>query len=491
VRLVVPDPPALDAALTGGFRRFLGGRPREDDAATNAWRQSRVGSKLEDQWQRLAKDLPWTWTELMRLKPRALGLALLQVGNLEAVLVVDTPLAQLPLALPAGHPRTLDGAAYHLVAPGGADARAAAGAAEGAGRRNRRMGLAWARAGTRLILATSERAMRLALRQAVAGRGLDAPLPGLAALELDLDALRQDRYFKREFPFPPGPERGRLRAALRQQDGRLVEIRTGQEDPAAARGGAFRFPAAGTAAAGWEPDGAGFWPALRAGLLEPVPLPSPLPVPARAALPEVRGPGDRYSVDLTQPLATGKGAPGEAGDLGPWQALLTANPVPAWGYWVGADGTRRLVFPWPAEHDAEFLECCRATAQRRAGRAAVVRQGAIQEIQVGPGLPALALVRVGPVLWAGPSAAALRDLPPLAAEPALERWAVLDLDAVRGEHRRWEQAEGPARPETVRPLSDRVLGLLGWIPDTRSIRVERKRTAQGWEEQVVFGDRAP
>jgi hypothetical protein len=493
VRLVVPDPSALDAALTGEFRRFLTGRPREGEAATNAWRQSRVGSKLEDQWQRLSKDLPWTWTELMRLRPRALGLAILQVGHLEAVLVLDTPLAQLPLSLPAGRPRSLDGAAYHLVTPGGGDPGGASadGAAHGgAGGRDRRMGLAWAHAGSRLILATSERAMRLALRQAAAGQGLEPPLPGLASMELDLDALRQDRYFKREFPFRPGPERGRVRAALRKQDGRMVEYRAGQEDPAGA-GGAFRFSAAGSAAAGWEPDGAGFWPAFRGGLLEPVPDPSERPVPARAALPDARGQGDRYGVDLTQPLGNGKGIPGEAGDLTPWKALLARTPVPAWGYWVGAGGERRLVFPWPAERDPEFLECCRATAQRRAGRASVVRQGAIQEIQVGPGLPALALVRVGPVLWAGPSAAALRELPALAADPALERWASLDLDAARGERGRWEKGEGPARPETVRPLSDRVLGLLGWMPGTRSISVERRKTTQGWEEQVVFGSTSP
>ena len=67
----------------------------------------------------------------------------------------------------------------------------------------------------------------------------------------------------------------------------------------------------------------------------------------------------------------------------------------------------------------------------------------------------------------------------------------MDLEAVRGEQDRWSKVEGPARPEAVRPLSDQVLGLLGWIPATRSLSVERRRTAAGWEERVVFGTGAP
>ena len=43
------------------------------------------------------------------------------------------------------------------------------------------------------------------------------------------------------------------------------------------------------------------------------------------------------------------------------------------------------------------------------------------------------------------------------------------------------------RPETVRPLSDRVLGLLGWMPEVRSIAVERRRAGGAWEERVTFG----
>ena len=69
----------------------------------------------------------------------------------------------------------------------------------------------------------------------------------------------------------------------------------------------------------------------------------------------------------------------------------------------------------------------------------------------------------------------------------LIRWAQVDLGAVRGEAKRWAQVEGPARPEQVRPLSDRVLGLLGWMPATTSIAVERRKTATGWTEKITFG----
>jgi hypothetical protein len=58
---------------------------------------------------------------------------------------------------------------------------------------------------------------------------------------------------------------------------------------------------------------------------------------------------------------------------------------------------------------------------------------------------------------------------------------------VRAEGLRWGRAEGPPSPEHVRPLSDRILGLLGWIPETTSLDVERRRSAGGWTERVVFG----
>lgn len=478
LRMVIPDAQAFDAALKGDFRRFLSGDPRDGDPVTAAWRRSRVGSKLEDQWTRLSPDLPWTWKQILQLKPKSLGLALLEVGHLEAVLVVDTPLAQLPLALPKGTPKTHAGAAYALVTRGAAD---------GSGDKDRRMGLAWARLGTRLILATSERALKLALTEAQAGRGLQPPLPGLVSMELDLDALRKDRYFRREFLWAEGPEQGRVKVALRSENGRMVEVRRGGGD---ARPGVFTFQAAG-GAQGWEPDGAGFWTAFRRGLLEPVPQPLDRPVPVLGPLPEAAGGQDAYTVDLTKPAAVPGGAKGEEGDLLPWKALLAKVPVPSWGFWVTPDGVRRLAFPWPEARDAEFVELCRATLERRAGRATVARVGGTFEIRVGPGLPALALRRAGAVLWAAPSARDLQDVPAPRPDTAVLRWARVDLDVVRAEKTRWAKAEGPARPEQVRPLSDQVLGLLGWIPGTRSLAVERRRTSEGWEERVVFGGGAP
>ena len=87
VRIVIPDPDAFDAALTSGYRQFLTGAPDENDPVVSAWRKTQVGSKLEDQWSRLSKDLPWTWEQIHALQPTAVGIALLQVGHLEAVLV--------------------------------------------------------------------------------------------------------------------------------------------------------------------------------------------------------------------------------------------------------------------------------------------------------------------------------------------------------------------------------------------------------------------
>ncbi len=481
VRILIPEAGAFDGALTGGYRAFLSGRPRNGDPLVTAWRRTQVGSKLEDQWLKLSQDLPWTWGEIRKLQPRSLGLALLDVGHLEAVLVIDTPLAVLPANLPAGTRASYGGVAY---------ARVSAGAADGSGDPDRRMGLAWARLGSRLLLATSERALKLAIDEAQAGRGLAPPLPGLVSMELDLDRLRKDRYFRREFPFPEGPETGKVRVALVREGDHLVEVREGRQEP---RGGVYTFAAPGAGAIGWEPEGQPFWPALRQGLLEPIPAPSERPVPALGSLPSAAAsaPEDRYSVNLTRPLAAPGAPPWEEGDLAPWRALLTQQPVPSWGFWVGPGGTRRLVFPWPESRDAEFLELCRRTVARRAGTAAVVRAGEAQEIRVGPGLAALALRRTGPFLWVAPSAADLKDAPLPRAEGDLVRWARVDLGAVRAEGPRWAKVEGPPRPEQVRPLSDRVLGLLGWMPATTSIAVERRRTPTGWTERVVFGTGVP
>jgi len=473
LRMVIPEVSAFDGELSGAYRQALNGNPRGGDPVVSAWRKTQVGSKLEDQWAKLAGSLPLTWDEIRRLQPRAMGLALLQVGHLEAVLVLDTPLAALPLQLPGGEQKLHGGVPYTLVVSGAAD---------GSKDPDRRMGLAWARKGSFLFLATSERALKLVLDESLGGRGVSAPLPGFISMELDLDALRRDRYFRREFLFPGGPETGKLRTALRRESGHLIEVREGVNEP---RNPVFTFEAPGVAT-GWEPEGTPFWAAFRRGLLEPIPVLLDKPVPMVRPLPSATAasPEDRYLVDFTRPRVAEGASPWEEGDLATWKALLQRIPISSWGYWVGQDGVRRMVFPWPESQDSAFLEGCRVTAARRAGRATV---GDAQEIRVGPGLPVLALRRRGAFLWVGPSAKSLQGVPLPRPGGDLIRWAQVDLGAVRGEARRWAQVEGPARPEQVRPLSDRVLGLLGWMPAATSIAVERRKTATGWTEKVTFG----
>jgi hypothetical protein len=480
VRLVIPDAAAFDAALSGSFRSALTGEIDENDPVAAAWRRTRVGTKLEDQWSRLSKDLPWTWDSLSKLRPRSLGIALLQVGHLEAVLVVDTPLAVLPLNPPAGKALTHGGVAYSLVTSGAGD---------GSEDADRRMGLAWARSGDRLFLATSERALLLALDEHLGGRGFEPPLAGLASLELDTDALRKDRYFRREFLFGEGPETGRVRAALRLEQGQLVEWREGTGEG----GSPGRvFEAAGAVAAAWEPDAGGLGRALRGALLEPIPNPVDRPVPVLAPLPAAdTKPQDRYLVAFDKPRLEA-GAPSfEEGELEAWRGLFGKQPVEGWGYSVGGDGVRRMVFPWPESLHGELVSLCRATVERRAGRATVAEVGGSREVRVGPQLPVLALRRTGGYVWVAPSA---RDLEGVA-EPRPDgdriRWARLDLEAVRREATRWQKAEGPEAPEETRPFSDRILGLLGWIPDTKTLSVERRKTASGWTERVVFGGGKP
>lgn len=475
VRVVVPDVPALDAALTGAYRRALLGEPEAGDPLVAAWRQSRVGGKLEAQWGYLSGDLPWTWERVLALKPRALGFALLSPGSLEAVLVLETPLATLPVALPRGTAKTHGGLAYSLVARGAGDGESG----------DRRPGLAWARHRGRLFLATSERGLHLALDEALAGRGVAAFLPGFASLELDLPALREDRYFRREFPWPPGPEHGRVRAALRIEEGRLVEVREGS---GASLPPAFAFDAPDAAAAAWEWDGGRLWPALRLGLLEPIPEPRDRPVPPLRPLPGSarRAAEDRYLVRLDRP-PVGPEAPWEEGDLAEWRALLARRPAAGWGYRLAKDGERAVVFAWPAAAMADLEKACRATVERRSGPVEVVTVGGTRELRAGPGLPVLALRRTGDFVWVGSSARALAAA--AAPRPAGEiaRWARVDLRAVRVEGARWARAEGPAAPERVRPFSDRVLGLLGWMPATTTLALERRQTAAGWSERLVFG----
>ncbi len=89
-------------------------------------------------------------------------------------------------------------------------------------------------------------------------------------------------------------------------------------------------------------------------------------------------------------------------------------------------------------------------------------------------------------MWIGPDAAALPHASEPSAAPDVIRWARLDLGALRTEAARWPRIEGPASPEEVRPFSDRILGLLGWVPNLAAISVERRRTPGGFEERVVF-----
>jgi hypothetical protein len=478
VRVLIPDVAAFDAALTGSYRRALVGEPEEGDPVVTAWLRTPVGSKLEAQWGKLAGDLPWSFADIVKLKPRAVGVALLSAGSLEFVLVIDTPVA-VAVPLPAGTARkTPAGAVYTVVARGAGDDT----------RGDRRLGLAWARDGSRWILATSESALVKALEESAAGRGFEPRLAGIASMELDLDALLEDRYFKREFLFGASGDKGQVAAALRLEQGRLVEVRQGTGE---SRGEALAFDTPGAVASAWEPEGGTLWPALRAALLEPRSDLGAKPVPPLRPLPAARASEaeDRYLVDLRKPPA-GPGAPWEEGDLALWRDLATRQAVGGWGYSVAANGTRLLVFDWPRTLMTELERACRATLERRAGRITVQSVGDARELQAGAGLPALALKRVGDQVWLGPSAAALADLPAVRRESDVVRWGRLDLAAVRAESARWGRAEGPAAPETVRPFSDRILGLLGWMPATTSLSVERRRTPGGWTERIEFASRS-
>jgi hypothetical protein len=471
VRLVVPDVTAFDAELDGAFRRALTGAPADGDPLVMAWRQTQVGSKLEAQWAALTHDLSWTWTDIQKMKPRSLGLALLSAGELEAVLVLETPVATV-VPLPAGTAKTHAGAPYSVVARGAGDGRLD----------DRRLGVAWARRGPHLVVATSERALLLALDEAASGRGTAPFLPGLVSLELDTDALARDLYFRREFLF--GAEgQGRVVAALRKEGGALVEVREGAT---AAAQSAFVFDAGPSVAAGWETDGGVLFSALRTGLLETIPDPAERPVPPLVALPASKSAvEDRYLVDLQKP-ARGPEAKWEEGELGPLRSLVEKRSKAGFGFVILPDAERALVVACPGAEQRELEAALRKTIERRAGPATVTTAGDVRELRVGPGLVALALRKTGDFLWIGTSARALAGAsPPRSADPVL-RWARVDLASARSQSDRWARAEGPAAPERVRPFSDRVLGLLGWIPRTHSIAVERRRAGAGWSERVVF-----
>lgn len=474
VVVLISDVQAFDRALSGGFRKALTGELPSSDPVAAGWRQTRVGGKLESQWALFTKDLPLDWNALMKLQPSEIGITLLSVGDLETVLALRTASASAVLRLPAGTEKTHRGAAYRVVARGAGDQKTAL----------RRMGLAWAESRGILLIATSERALQLALDRSLAGQGAAGFLPGLVSMKLDVEALRKDLYFRREFLFAEGlsgPEKGTIRAALRSESDTLVEVREGSGAirPAA---GAWKTDGRDVVAAGWETDPSRFFMALRRGFLESVPEPKALPVASLMPLPDANATAaDPYLVDLTRPLSDEK-AGGEPGELPEWAAHLKEAPVDGWGWEIARGGARRLVVKRPADDDARFVALALATATRRAG-AARAEKG---ELRVGPDLPAFAWERRGSWLWIAASREDLAGVVEPASDGGLVRWSQLDLAAVAREGKDWTRAEGVFSPDRARPFSDRILGLLGWAPKVSAIFVERRAAPNGWTERVVL-----
>ncbi len=474
VVLLISDVPAFDHALSGGFRKGLSGALPASDPVAAGWRQTRVGGKLESQWALFTKDLPLDWGSLMKLQPSEIGVTLLSVGDLETVLAVRTASAAAVLKLPGGTAKDRRGMAYRVVARGAGDLRAA----------SRRMGLAWAESNGVLLIATSEKALQLALDCSLAGEGVRGFLPGLVSLKLDVAALRKDLYFRREFLFAEGvsgSETGTILAALRAEGEALVEVREGT-DASRAAAPAWKIDGRDLAAAGWETDGSRLFGALRRGLLESVPEPKALPVASLKPLPDANSTAaDPYLVDLTR-AAPDEKAGGEPGELPEWAAHLKESPVDGWGWEIGKSGARRLVVKRPVEGDARLVALALAMAARRAGVARRERS----ELRVGPDLPAFAWERRGAWLWIAASREDLAGIVEPSADGSLVRWSWLDLSAVAREGKDWARAEGVFSPERARPFSDRVLGLLGWAPGIATISVERCASPAGWTERVVL-----
>jgi hypothetical protein len=476
VLLQIHDVAAFDKALTGGFRKAALGTLPAADPAGAAWKRTAVGGKLDAQWELFSNDLPLTWSQILALKPSEIGLSLLSAGDLEAVLVLRTPLAVLPLPLPAGSTRHHRGVAWHLVTKGAGDERLL----------SRRLGLAWARTSELLYLATSERALLLAL-DAGTPPGRAEPLVGFASLRLDMDRLSRDRYFSREFLFVDGQRnRGVITASLAVEGDTLVELREG---PVAETLPAARWPIdkRGVLAAGWEPDGDRFLTAFRRTFLEPLPgRPVERPVPAEGVLPSAASAAeDSYLVDLTHPLSDGgKAGPGE---LTEWASFLRKQLPRGWGWEISENGAPRIVILASPPFDIPFLDLCAATIGRRAGT--VTRNE--QQILVGPGLPALAVKRRGGSLWIATRAEDLAEVPEALSDPALLRWGRTELSLLRSQSRRWKEAEGSFSPDVTRPFSDRILGLLGWAPSLQSISVEKRMAGERFQERVVFAFARP
>ena len=149
IRLAIQDVPAFDAAFGGGFKKALYGTLPEDDGVARGFAQSQVGAKLHDQWTRFRGDTALSFQTLLELQASSAALAVLNIGHMEMVLVLETPLAALPDIFEAGTSRIDSGRTYHLVRTGAAD--------EGASGETR-MGLAWSKDRGLLVITTSERA---------------------------------------------------------------------------------------------------------------------------------------------------------------------------------------------------------------------------------------------------------------------------------------------------------------------------------------------
>lgn len=488
VRLSIKDVRAFNAALGGGFKKALYNTLPENDGVAAGFGQSQVGAKLTDQWSRFRGDTELSFQTIVDLQTTSMGLAILNVGHLEMALVLQTPLAVLPDVFEAGTSRLEHGRTYHLVRTGAGD--------EGAGGETR-MGLVWSRDSGFLIITTSERAMKLTLAAMEAGERFAPKLDGLASLELDTDALKNDLYFKREFLFGSlsnaDESKGRISAAVRLDAGRLVEVREGALAKTGQRGATFE--ATDAIASGWIGDASQLLAELRRGLIEPVPQPNLMPQLEVAALPSSRAStaDDRYVTNIEVAGPMNGVTLTESAEVDAWTALLSAQPVAGFGYAVLKSRARLLAIPWPKERDAEMSTLIDATLTRRGARLAPSSAASSDAKQyfLGPNLPVLAFKRSGDFIWIAPSAADLAKAPAITWSNELVRFSKLNLTEVREEGMRWARIEGPRSPEHARPLSDRVLGLLGWMPTVRTLEVERRVTGAAFKERIVFGIAPP
>ncbi|MEO8359039.1 MAG: hypothetical protein ABI672_03330 [Vicinamibacteria bacterium] len=497
VRLSIKDVRAFNAALGGGFKKALYNTLPENDGVAAGFGQSQVGAKLTDQWARFRGDTELSFQTIVDLQTTSMGLAILNVGHLEMALVLQTPLAALPAIFEEGTSRIDHGRTYHLVRTGAGD--------EGSGGETR-MGLVWSRDAGFLIITTSERAMKLTLAAMETGERFAPKLDGLASLELDTDALKSDLYFKREFLFGSlsnaDESKGRISAAVRLDAGRLIEVREGALAKTAQRGATFDAP--GAIASGWIGDASQLLAELRRGLLEPSPQPSLMPQLSVAALPSSRAStaDDRYVTNIEVAAPVNGVTLTESAELDAWTTLLSAQPVAGFGYATLKSRARLLAIPWPKERDAEMTALIDATLTRRGARlapssatsaspASPASSTDAKQYFLGPNLPVLAFKRSGDFIWMAPTAADLAKAPTITWSNELVRFSKLNLTEVREEGKRWARIEGPRSPEHARPLSDRVLGLLGWMPTVRTLEVERRVTGAAFKERIVFGIAPP